>query len=322
MNRRFAFFHFSRFFSSTFCVLGLFLAGCTVGPNYKRPNTDAPAAYRGLTAEEAAGASTQSLGEQKWWEVFQDEELQKLIRTAVQQNYDAWIAATRVLEADAQVGLARANQLPNVNVSGTGTGLRNPATGPIPSYTFNYGRVTANAAWDLDFWGKYRRGTEAARANLLATDWARQEVNATLVANVAAGYFQLRELDLELDISQKALASRKESLELTKTLEEHGINSILDVRQAEQLVYTAEAGITDLNRRIAQQENFLSILMGNNPGPIEPRGKALGDQPHPPMVPAGIPSALLERRPDIRESEEFLVAANAQIGVARAAYFP
>ena len=218
--------------------------------------------------------------------------------------------------------MARANQLPNVNVSGTGTGLRNPSTGPIPSYTFNYGKVTANAAWDLDFWGKYRRGTEAARANLLATDWARQEVNATLVANVAAAYFQLRELDLELDISQKALASRKESLELTKTLEEHGINSILDVRQAEQLVYTAGTDIADVQRRIGQQEDLLSILLGNNPGPITPRGKELIDQPHAPTVPAGLPSALLERRPDIRQSEELLVAANARIGVARAAYFP
>ena len=262
------------------CALVVFLAGCTVGPNYKRPNTDAPTAYRGLTAEEAASASTQSLGEQKWWEVFQDEELQKLIRTALQQNYDARIAATHVLEAQAQVGLARANQLPTVSVSGTGTGLRNPATGPIPSYSFNFGRVTANAAWDVDFWGKYRRGTEAARANLLSTDWAREEVNATLVSNVAAAYFQLRELDLELDISQKALASRKESLELTKTLEEHGINSILDVRQAEQLVYTAAADIADLNRRIGQQEDSLSILLGNNPGPITPRGKELIDQPH------------------------------------------
>ncbi len=322
MNRRFVFFQFSRFFPSTLCVLGLFLAGCTVGPNYKRPNTDVPTAYRGLTAEEAASASTQSLGEEKWWEVFQDEQLQQLIRTALQQNYDARIAATRVLEAQAQVGLARANQLPTVSVSGTGTGQRNPAVGPIPSYSFNFGRVTANAAWDVDFWGKYRRATEAARANLLATDWARQEVNATLVANVAAAYFQLRELDLELDISQKALASRKESLDLTKTLEEHGINSILDVRQAEQLVYTAAADIADLNRRIGQQEDLLSVLLGNNPGPITPRGKELTDQPHAPMVPAGLPSALLERRPDIRQAEEVLVAANARIGVARAAYFP
>jgi len=304
------------------CVFVIFLSGCTVGPNYKRPNTDAPTAYRGLAPEEAASASTQSLGEQKWWEVFQDEELQKLIRTALQQNYDARIAATHVLEAQAQVGLARANQLPTVSVSGTGTGQRNPAIGPIPSYTFNSGKVIANAAWDADFWGKYRRGTEAARANLLSTDWAREEVNATLVANVAAAYFQLRELDLELDISQKALASRKESLELTKTLEEHGINSILDVRQAEQLVYTAAADIADLNRRIGQQEDFLSILLGNNPGPITPRGKELIDQPHPPAIPAGLPSALLERRPDIRQAEDLLVAANARIGVARAAYFP
>jgi multidrug efflux system outer membrane protein len=322
MSRRFGFSRFSRFFPFTFCALGLFLDGCAVGPNYKRPNTDPPAAYRGLTAEEAASASTQSLGEQKWWEVFQDERLQQLIRTALQQNYDARILAARVVEAEAQVGLARANQLPTLSVSGTGTGQRNPAVGPIPSYSFNYGRVTANAAWDLDFWGKYRRATEAARANLLATDWARQEVNATLVANVAAGYFQLRELDLEMDISQRALASRKESLDLTKTLEEHGINSILDVRQAEQLVYTAAADIADVRRRIGQQEDFLSILLGNNPGPIEPRGKELIDQPHAPMVPAGLPSALLERRPDIRQSEELLVAANARIGVARAAYFP
>jgi multidrug efflux system outer membrane protein len=322
MNRRFVFFHDSRFFSLAVCALGIFLAGCTVGPNYKRPNTDAPASYRGLTPEETASAAAASLGEQKWWEVFQDEELQKLIRTALQQNYDVRIAATHVLEAQEQVGLARANQLPTVNVSGTGTGQHNPATGPIPSYNFNYGRVTANAAWDADFWGKYRRATEAARANLLATDWARQEVNATLVANVAAGYFQLRELDLELDISQKALASRKESLELTKTLEEHGINTILDVRQAEQLVYTAAAEIADLNRRIGQQEDFLSVLLGNNPGPISPRGKELIDQPHAPTIPAGLPSALLERRPDIRQAEELLVAANARIGVARAAYFP
>lgn len=304
------------------CALVIFLAACTVGPNYKRPNTDTPTAFRGLAAAEAASPSTPSLGDQKWWEVFQDEQLQKLIRTALQQNYDARIAATRVLEAQEQVVQARANQLPTLNVTGAGNGQRNPAVGPIPAYSFNFGRITANAAWDADFWGKYRRGTEAARANLLATDWARQEVNASLVASVAAAYFQLRELDLELDISQKALASRKESLELTKTLEEHGINSILDVRQAEQLVYTAAADIADVQRRIGQQEDLLSVLLGNNPGPITPRGKELIDQPHAPTVPAGLPSSLLERRPDIRQAEELLVAANARIGVARAAYFP
>ena len=245
-----------------------------------------------------------------------------MIRTALAQNYDVRIAATRVLEAQAQLGITRADQYPNVSAVGTGTNQRNPAVGPFPSYGYTIGRINASAAWDLDFWGKYRRATEAARADLLASDWARQEVNATLVANVAAAYFQLRELDLELDISKRALASRKESLELTKTLVEHGINSILDVRQAEQLVYTAGTEIADLERRIGQQEDLLSVLLGNNPGPITPRGKELVDQQRAPEVPAGLPSALLERRPDIRESEQLLVAANARIGVARAAYFP
>jgi multidrug efflux system outer membrane protein len=307
------------------CALTISLAGCTVGPNYHRPSADIPNTFRTLEpvdATKAAPPTGPSLGEQKWWEVFQDEQLQQLIRTALKQNYDTRIAAARVLEAEAQVTLARSNQLPNVNISANGTGLHNPATGPIPAYTFEFGRIAASAAWDADFWGKYRRGTEAARADLLAAQWARQEVNSTLVASVAAAYFQLRELDLELDISEKALTSRKESLELTKTLEEHGINSILDVRQAEQLVFTAAADIADLKRRIGQQEDLLSILLGNNPGPITPRGKELVEQPHAPEVPAGLPSALLERRPDIRQAEELLVAANARIGVARAAYFP
>ena len=307
------------------CALAILAAGCTVGPNYKRPSANVPTGFRTLEPAPPAGAAApeaQSLGDQKWWEVFQDERLQQLIRTALQQNYDTRIAAARVLEAEAQVGLARANQLPSVSLNGTGTGLHNAATGPIPSYTFTFGKIFASAAWDVDFWGKYRRGTEAARANLLAADWGQQEVKATLVANIATAYFQLRELDLELDISQKALASRKESLDLTKTLEEHGINTILDVRQAEQLVFTAAADIADLQRRIGQQEDLLSILLGNNPEPILPRGKELIDQPHAPTVPAGLPSALLERRPDIRQAEELLVAANARIGVARAAFFP
>jgi outer membrane protein, multidrug efflux system len=302
-------------------ALAAVLAGCTVGPNYKRPTVNAPNEYRTLEPPSATVQSPQSLGDQKWAEVYQDEELRKLIQTALQQNYDVRIAAARVLEAQAQVGLARANQLPNVNVIATGVGLHNPEQGPIPPYTFPYGRVGANAAWDLDFWGKYRRATEAARAQLLASDWARQEINATLVANVAAGYFQLRELDLEMDISQRALASRKESLELTQTLEEHGINTILDVRQAEQLVYTAAADIADLKRRIGQQEDLLSTLLGENPGAIA-RGRQLTEEPHEPTVPVGLPSSLLERRPDIRQAEESLVAANARIGVARAAYFP
>jgi multidrug efflux system outer membrane protein len=308
--------------TAAFCVAAIFLGGCVSGPNYKRPSASVPGTYRGVNSEDAAKTTSAPLGEQKWWDVFQDQQLQQLIRTALTQNYDARIAATRVLEAQAQVGITRADQFPTVNGVGSGTSLRNPSIGPIPSYSFTSGRIIASAAWDLDFWGKYRRATEAARADLLASDWARQEVNATLVASVATAYFQLREFDLELDISKHALASRKESLELTKTLEEHGINTILDVRQAEQLVYTAAAEIAGLEGRIGQQEDLLSVLIGNNPGPISPRGKELIDQQRVPSIPAGLPSELLERRPDIRESEQLLIAANARIGVARAAYFP
>jgi multidrug efflux system outer membrane protein len=313
--------HFTLFLRLFLCAVVLSLAGCAVGPNYKKPMVNVPGTYRGLTEEEAAKAAPASLGDQKWWEVFQDQQLQRLIRTALQQNYDARIAATRVLEAQAQLGITRANQFPSVSANATGASLRNSATGPIPSYEFNYGRVSASAVWQLDFWGLYRRATEAARADLLASEWARQEVIATLVSNVAAAYFQLRELDLELDVSKSALASRKESLQLTQTLLEHGINSILDVRQAEQLVYTAAAQIADQEKRIEQQENLISTLLGNNPADVA-RGLELTEQPHAPEVPAGLPSALLERRPDIRQAEQLMIAANAQIGVARAAYFP
>jgi multidrug efflux system outer membrane protein len=231
------------------------------------------------------------------------------------------IAATRVLEAQAQLGITRANQLPTLSGGGNIASQQSPKLGPIPSYELTQGQVGASAAWDLDFWGKYRRATEAARANLLADEWAQKEVMATLVANLATSYFQLRQLDLELEISQRTLSSRKNSLQLTQTLEQHGISSLLDVRQSEQLVYTAATEVPDLEREVAQQENAISVLLGNNPGDV-PRGLKLTEQPHAPEVPAGLPSALLERRPDIREAEETLVAANAQIGVARAAYFP
>jgi multidrug efflux system outer membrane protein len=311
-----------RFLSASVCAATIFIGGCLTGPNYKRPSVNVPGIYRGVPESETANAAVASIGEQKWWDVFQDQQLQQLIRTALVQNYDARIAATRVLELQAQVGITRADQFPTVNGVGTGASLRSATQGPIPTFEFTYGRILASAAWDVDFWGKYRRATEAARADLLASEWVRREVNATLVASVAAAYFQLRELDLELDISKHALDSRKESLELTRTLEEHGINTILDVRQAEQLVFTASAEIAGLERRIAQQENLLSLLGGNNPAPVAPRGKELTEQPHAPVVPAGLPSALLERRPDVRQSEQLLIAANARIGVARAAYFP
>jgi len=307
------------------------LVGCAVGPNYKRPRVEVPVTYRDATAdspaasEPAAGQGSAepaaSLGDEKWWQVFQDPELQNLIRTALKNNYDVRIAAARVLEARAQLGITRADQLPSLSAGGNIVSQQNPKLGPIPSYELTQGELAASAGWNLDFWGKYRRATEAARANLLANEWAQKEVMATLVANLASSYFQLRQLDLELEISKRTLGSRKDSLQLTQTLEQHGINSMLDVRQSEQLVYTAATEVPDFERQIAQQENAISILLGNNPGNI-PRGLKLTEQPHVPEVPAGLPSALLERRPDVREAEETLVAANAQIGVARAAYFP
>jgi multidrug efflux system outer membrane protein len=253
--------------------------------------------------------------------VFQDKQLQDLIHTALQQNYDVRIAATRILEARAQVGIARADQLPTISAGAQAVNERYPRVKLYPQYETSSNQVDLSLAWELDFWGKYRRATESARANLLATEWARKEVINTLVSDVAAAYFQLRELDLELEISRRTLASRKNSLRLTQTLANGGATSMLDVRQAEQLVFTAAETIPDLERQIEQQENFISTLLGNNPGPIA-RGMKLTEQPHAPDVPAGLPSSLLERRPDIREAEAQLIAANAQIGVAKADYFP
>ena len=310
----------AKFFLASAIVIGL--AGCTVGPNYKRPAVTVPDAYRAAPEISApAQDKSASLSDQKWDEVFQDKQLQELIRTALRQNYDVRIAAARILEAQAQLGITRADQFPTVDVGGSMVNQQSAATGPIPSFEQTKGQVTASAAWQLDFWGRYRRATEAARANLLASEWARREVITTLIANVAAEYYQLRQFDLQLEIAKRTAGSRNDSLQLTKTLQEHGANSMLDVRQAEQLVYTATEQIPDLERRIEQQENALSILLGNNPGTIA-RGLKLTEQPHAPEVPAGLPSALLERRPDIRQAEQQLVAANAQIGVARAAFFP
>jgi outer membrane protein, multidrug efflux system len=302
-------------------LAGLLLSGCTMGPNYKRPTVAVPPAYRGIAPDASAQTESASLGDEKWWDVFQDEQLRSLVRTALQQNYDLRIAASRILEARAQLGITRADQFPTVSGGAGITDVRTAQSKFLPAFETSTGQVNASAGWELDFWGKYRRATEAARANLLATEWARQEVASTLVANVAAAYFQLRALDLQLEISKRTLDSRQESLRLTRLLANGGSTSLLDVRQAEQLVFTASAEIPALEQQIEQQENFLSILLGRNPGNIA-RGQTLTEQHHPPEVPAGLPSSLLERRPDIRQAEQQLVAANAEIGVARAAYFP
>ncbi len=290
-----------------------------VGPNYKRPPVDAPDAFRGQAAPPPAPAP--SLGDETWSQVFEDEALQQLIRTALTQNDDVRLAAARILEAQAQLGVTRADQFPTVSGGVNVLGERPAVALGFPSTNIGAIEVQASASWDLDFWGKYRRATEAARAQLVASEWGRRAVVTTMVSQLSTAYFGLRALDLELDISRRTLASRQESLQLTQARERGGATSLVDVRQAEQLVYSARGEIVTLEREIEQQENFINVLIGQNPGPIA-RGRALTDQPHAPDVPAGLPSALIERRPDIQEAEQQLVAANAQIGVAKAAYFP
>jgi multidrug efflux system outer membrane protein len=301
-------------------TIAVLLAGCTVGPNYKRPTVNVPTDYRDSMTAPTAAAS--SLGDGNWWQVYQDPVLVQLIHTALQQNYDARIAATRVLEAQNQLGIVRANQFPSASL-GTGVFSEGNAkvTSLFPSYQVDAGQLNLSVIWNLDFWGKYRRQTEAARAQMLASEWGRRAVTSSLVANVATAYFQLRALDSEFEIAKRTLGSRQQSLKLTSTLVTHGSASDLDLNQSEQLVYTASETIPDLERQIRQQENQLSILLGENPGPIA-RGRTLTEEPVPVAVPTGLPSELLERRPDVRQAEEATVGANAQIGVAKAAFFP
>jgi multidrug efflux system outer membrane protein len=298
----------------------LALTGCLMGPNYKRPSVSVPSAYRAPTEAQTAAAS--SLGNEKWWRIYQDPVLVQLIHTALAQNYDARIAATRVLEAQAQVVITRASQLPSASV---GADVFSQQTAKIaktsPAYEANVGQLNLSVVWNLDFWGKYRRQTEQARAQLLATEWGQRAVISSLVANVATAYFQLRALDSELEIAKRTLVSRQQSLQLTQVLESHGSASGLDLSQSQQLVYTASETIPDLERQIQQQENLLSILLGENPASI-PRGRPLTEQSLPQSIPAGLPSELLERRPDVRQAEANVMAFNAQIGVAKASNFP
>ncbi|HEV2200506.1 MAG TPA: efflux transporter outer membrane subunit [Bryobacteraceae bacterium] len=302
------------------------LAGCTVGPNYRRPTVQTPAAFRASTATTGDAAS---LGDLKWFEVFKDEKLQELEREALQQNYDVRDAAARVEAARANLGVVRSNQFPNADASADISTIRVSRNGStplpasfVPSQNRTFGGATLGLlSFELDFWGRLRRATEAARADLLGAEENRKAVITTLVSDVAAGYFSLRELDYELEISQRTLATRQQSLELIKNRQAGGVATLLDLRQGEQLVYTAAETIPTLQQAIEQTENQISLLLGKNPGEVL-RGRSLTEQEMPPEVPPGLPSALLERRPDIRAAEQALIAANAEIGVAKAAYFP
>ncbi len=317
------------------CTLAsaLCVTGCTVGPRYRRPAANAPQVFRGATTPDINPTPiTTSLGDEKWAEVFRDPILRQLIREALANNYDVQIAAQHVLEQQDQVGITRAQQFPTVSGGGSYTAIGLPSGlvnsinssrngGNTTAKKFFAGGVTLSAAWNLDFWGLYRRQTEAARAQLLATEWGRRVTIDTVIENVATAYFQLRTLDAELEITRRTLEARKQSLQLTQTVEQGGSGTLADVRQAEQLLYTAAAAIPDYERQIEQQENSISILLGRNPGPII-RGASEMNWPQPEQIPAGIPSQLLERRPDIQQAEAELIAANAEVGGAKAQLFP
>jgi multidrug efflux system outer membrane protein len=298
-----------------FCVGGaaLWLAACAVGPDYKRPALDVPAEFRG--APEATRHA--AIADLQWWAILEDPVLQNLVKEALANNYDLRIAANKVLQARDQLGITRSSQIPSL---GGFVGAERERAPPVPSDQTIYSGGL-QLSWVLDFWGQFRRATEAARATLLATEYAQNAVRITLIADVASAYFQLRAFDQELDASTRILKTNRETLRITTLLVDGGANPITDQLQATLLVQQAQAQIAQLEESIAQTENQLSLLLGRNPGDIS-RGMSVVEQPHLPDVPVGLPSQLLERRPDVREAEETLAAANASVGVAKAAFFP
>jgi outer membrane protein, multidrug efflux system len=301
----------------------LVLTGCAVGPNYQRPKIAPPPAFRG--SSETQGAA--SLADVKWFEVFKDEQLQSLIRAALAHNYDVREAAARVEAERAALGITRADQFPTVAGSADLTTQRAARNGSIPlpqgfKQERTFGTIAGNLlSYEVDIWGRLRRATEAARANLLASEENQKAVVMTLVSDLSTAYFNLLELDQELAIAKRTLATREDSLRLIRTRQSRGLATTLDLRQAEQLVQVAAEAIPGIEQRIEETENQISLLTGANPAPVA-RAHRLSEQQLPPTIPAGLPSSLLDRRPDIRAAEENLVAANASIGVAKAAYFP
>lgn len=302
------------------CVSGTYVSA----QKYQRPQVQTPTTYRG---DPAPQPDPQTLANLKWFDVFKDEKLQDLINEALAHNYDLREAVSRIEAARANLGITRSDQYPTI---GAGADVLNQRQSRSSAFDLpepikrdrSFGSVVLNLlTYEIDIWGRLRKATAAARSDLLATEEARFAVITTLVSDVATAYFSLRELDFELDISRRTLTSREESLRLIRLRQQRGIATLLDVRQAEELVYNATEVIPALEQSIVQTENFLSFLTGKNPSAIA-RGLSLTEQPMPPSVPAGLPSDLIERRPDIRAAENSLIAANARIGVAKAAFFP
>ncbi len=313
-------------------VLATILVGCLSqtfvlaqkSQKSQAPQIPTPAEFRG---DPSAQPNPQTIATLKWFELFKDPKLQELIREALTNNYDLREAVARVDAARANLGITRADQYPTIGASASIVTQRQSRSSafdlPEPlKRDRSFGNILLNLfTYEIDIWGRLRKATAAARADLLATEESRLAVITTIVGDVAAAYFNLREFDYELEISQRTLTSRQESLRLIKLRQERGVATMLEVRQAEELVYDATEVIPALEQSIQQTENFLSYLTGRNPSSIE-RGLSLTEHIMPPEVPPGLPSDLIERRPDIRAAENSLIAANARIGVAKAAYFP
>ncbi len=306
-------------------LAALVLSGCAVGPNYHRPPVQAPTVFHGPEDSEQPEAQSASVADLPWWQVFHDPQLQEVIRTAPKQNYDLQLAVERVTAARAQLGITRANQFPQVTLDPVFSGGKSDQN--IKSNVF---QLAGDVLFQVDLFGRYRRETEAAQAQLLGTQDAQQTVVLTLVSDVASDYFLLRDLDLQLQITRETVRTQEDSAKLTKLRLQHGVATTLDVLQARQVLDVANAQIPDLERQIGQTKDAINILLGKYPDNV-PRGMPLGIQASdgwtwtetlPPQLPTGLPSQLLERRPDIREAEQNLVAANANIGVAKAMFFP
>ena len=291
----------------------LIIVSCKVGPNYQRPDIKSPDQFR---FAEGTQDSTINL---KWWELFQNDELRNMIETALKNNQDVLIAAARIEEARAVVGYNKSDQYPQFNYEG------NFAETNLQGYSVTdagYGLfIGPSLSWELDFWGKYRRATEAARAELLASEYGQRAVQVGLISDVASTYFLLLDYDSRLDISQKTLETRKQYLQIIQERFDKGIVPEIDLNQAQIQVAIAAASVPFYERQVAQTENALNILLGHNPASIV-RTHRLQNEPLPPNIPSGLPSSLLERRPDIRQAEESLAAQTAQIGVAQALRFP
>jgi NodT family efflux transporter outer membrane factor (OMF) lipoprotein len=304
-------------------ALALTLTGCALGPNYHRPQVAVPDQFRNAPAP--AGPS--SIADTKWFDLFHDDTLKQLVTTALANNFDLRIAAERVLEARAQYGITHAGLFPTLDAQGQFTASRTSSLGSfnfIPkgsNLSTSYTQAALSFSWEIDLWGRIRRLSEAARAQYLASEEARHGVTISLISDVMNNYFTLREHDLELEIGQQTRVIATDNLRLINLRHDRGAANGLEVHQAEQFLYTAEAEIASVQRAIGETEDAIGLLLGNAPGDV-PRGKKLEEITSAPELPAGLPSSLLDRRPDIRQAEENLVAANAQIGAARALFFP